>query len=110
MLQSRILGLLIRQLTQKPKLIATDLTHTKPRLLQQLHRLQRTTSLSQLFQLLETNLYSKLLSELDVHQVPDGFLFGRLGIVVWSAGFASGAYRKVSDGGVKRMVLRRTVF
>ncbi|KAF5262219.1 hypothetical protein FOXYS1_7077 [Fusarium oxysporum] len=92
MLQPSIFRLAIRKLTQKPPLLATNLTHAQPRLFKQLHQLKRTTRLAQLTKFLQTNRHSKLLSELDVDQVPDGLLFGGFGIIVWCAWSTSGSW------------------
>ena len=46
--------------------ITTDFTHTQSRLLKQLHRFQRTTTLAQLFQFLETDLYSEFFAEFNM--------------------------------------------
>lgn len=75
MLQPLLLGLLIRNLTQRLKLLGTHPTHTQPRLSQHLHILQGTPRLAQLAELLEADLHGKLLAEGDVDEVPFGLLF-----------------------------------
>lgn len=70
MLQSSLLRLLIRNLTERLPLLRTDPAHAQPALLEHLHVLQRTPRLTQLAQLLEANRHGKLLSKLDVDQAP----------------------------------------
>lgn len=63
MLQTLLLGLFIRNLTQRPKLLGTHPTDAQPALPQHLHILQRTARLAELAELLETDLHGELFAE-----------------------------------------------